>query len=80
MSIFIACYIVTGFLMFVYKNHTNPISKIYEEMSVEYKKNNQSVPHHSSVVVAAFILTIALWPATVVAFIMGEINKMRGVK
>lgn len=80
MTVFIVCYIIVGIIWFLYKNYTHPVSDFYKEMSAEYRKNNQSMPHYSSVVVVAFILTIALWPVTAITFVMAELNRMRGMK
>lgn len=80
MTVFITYYIIVGIIWFLYKNYTYSVSDFYKEMSAEYKKNNQPMPHYASVVIATVLVTVAIWPVSVVNFAMEEINKMRGVK
>lgn len=80
MTAFIMYYIIVGVVWFLYKNYTNPVSDFYKAMSDEYKKNNQAMPHYTTVVVATVLVTVAIWPVSVVTFVMEEIVKMRGVK
>lgn len=80
MTVFIMCYIIVGIIWFLYKNYTHPVSDFYKEMSAEYKKNNQPMPHYASVVIATVLVTVAIWPVSVVTFVLEEVNKARGVK
>lgn len=69
--IFIVTYLMIGVLWALVKTYMHPPSVFYAEVEAEMKKNGQKVPSYVTFCVVAFLLCVILWPANILAVILG---------
>ena len=69
--LFIVTYLMIGVLWALVKTYMNPPSVFYAEVEAEMKRNRQKVPSYVTFCVVAFLLCVILWPANILAVILG---------
>lgn len=78
--LYIVTYLLIGIVMLLYRNYTHPVSKFYKKWEKEHKDSKQKLPSYTSVLFAAVVVSIALWPISLSSILMDSWNDSRGVK